>query len=266
MEKKEFLEALKAVKESNKRKFSQTIDLIINLKGIDFKKDENKIDFFMTLPSGRGKKTKVCAFVDKELSKQAKETCDFVVTRDEFPKYSSNKKSVKSLLRECSFFIAQANIMTEVAKNFGKTLGAKGKMPNPKAGCVVPPEFPAMAGLVKRLQSTTRILTKNEPSIKVAVGTETMKEEEIVENILAIQSQLLHLLPQQENNIKDIYIKSTMGVPYKIGTGFVKKEIKVVEKKPQPKPEVKHEHKVEVKKEEHKEKKAEKPKKEVKEK
>ena len=38
MEKNEVIEALKRAKDSQKRNFSQSIDLIINLKGIDLKK------------------------------------------------------------------------------------------------------------------------------------------------------------------------------------------------------------------------------------
>ena len=74
MNKKQIENTLKQVRESSrKKKFDQTIDLIINLKQIDIKKEEQKQDHFITLPFGRGKKIKICALVDQQLFKEAKE-------------------------------------------------------------------------------------------------------------------------------------------------------------------------------------------------
>ena len=53
---KENLASLK--KEAKKRNFSQTVDVIINLKDIDIKKVENQVEFFMSLPHGYGKSIK----------------------------------------------------------------------------------------------------------------------------------------------------------------------------------------------------------------
>ena len=80
MDKNTILEAIKKIREnSKKRKFSQSFDLIINLKNINLKKAGDSVDMFLTLPFGRGKKVKVCALVDAQLAKQAKESCDKII-------------------------------------------------------------------------------------------------------------------------------------------------------------------------------------------
>ena len=56
MNKKEVLQALEqARKTSKKRKFDQTFEFIINFRGVDFKKVENRIDLEVKLPIMRRK-------------------------------------------------------------------------------------------------------------------------------------------------------------------------------------------------------------------
>ncbi|MAF34956.1 50S ribosomal protein L1, partial [Candidatus Woesearchaeota archaeon] len=154
--KEEFLKAWKTAKESSpKRKFTQSGELIIALKDLDIKKQDNQIDVFVQLPHATGKKIKICALVGPELQAQAKECCDTVILTEEFSKYK-DKKVLKKLAEDHHHFIAQANIMADVAKTFGKVFGPKGKMPNPKAGCVVPPNA-NLKQVTDRLRKLTRI-------------------------------------------------------------------------------------------------------------
>ncbi len=217
MEKKEFKEAiLKARKNSAKRKFKQSVDLIINLKSINLKDPTQQLDLFVNLPFSKGKDTKICAIVGSELSTQAKDACNTVITVDDFPKYAKDKKLTKKIATKHQFFIAQANLMAEVAKNFGRVLGPKGKMPNPKAGCVVPLNA-NLKQVCEKLQKTIRVMAKVQPSIKCMVGNEEMKDEEILENIMTVYNQAIQHLPAEKNNIRSVYIKLTMGKIVKVG-------------------------------------------------
>ncbi len=216
MDKKVILNKIKELREkSTKRNFSQAIDLIINVKGINFKKDNQKIDKFFILPYLKGKKIKICAVVDDQLLKAAKEVFDLVIPKDELALYGKDKKKTKKLAKEYSFFVAQANMMGQVAMAFGKVLGPRGKMPNPKAGCVVLPNT-NLKQTYETLQKTIRLITKEEPVIKVKVGEESMKDEEISENILSIYNQILTSVPNGKQNIKSILLKLTMSSPIKI--------------------------------------------------
>ncbi len=208
MDKNTILNAIKKVREiSKKRNFQQTFDLVISLKNFQIKKNESRIDNFITLPHGRGKKLRICALVDQVMAKKATDF-DKVIVKEQFNEYK-NKNEMRKLASEYDFFVAQANLMGPIATTFGRVFGPRGKMPNPKAGCVVPPEI-ELKPVYEKLQRTVRMTTKGEPSIKVPVGTETMKDEAIVENILAIYNNLLSLLPEEKNNINKVIIKLTM--------------------------------------------------------
>lgn len=201
-------------KATKKRNFNQSIDLIINLKDLDLKKPEHKIDIFLTLPAGVGKKIKVAGLVDKELSAESKQVLDKTILREDFQKLT--KQQIKKLAGDHNFFVAQANIMTDIAKYFGKILGPKNRMPNPKAGCVVPPET-QLKLLYDKLQKTRRLQIKNEPIIKCLVGKEDMSDEEIANNILAVYNGIISVLPLERQNIGKVLVKMTMGAPVNIG-------------------------------------------------
>jgi len=224
LEKQDILKALKEVKEkSPSRAFTQTVDLVINLQYINIKKEDEKIDLFISLPVSKNKKPKICAIVDKQLESQAKANFDKVILKDEFQKYSANKKEIRKIAREYDYIVAQANLMVQIATVFGKYLGAKGKMPNPKAGCIIPPEA-NLTPLKTRLQNLIRLVTKGEPIIKAALGDEKMSDEDLAANALAIYNALINQLPQRKNNIKSVFVKLSMGPSYKIGQGLKIKE------------------------------------------
>lgn len=223
MNKEDILKAIKKARESSKkRKFNQTFDLVINLNKLNLKKPEENVNAFIVLPQGRGKKLKICALVDKDLATQSKGVCDKTILKDEFEKYT-DKKTLRKLASEFDYFIAQANLMVDVAKFFGRVFGPKGKMPNPKAGCIVPPSVD-MKMVYNKLQKTVRMQTKNEQAVKCSVGTEDMKDEQIEENALMVYNTVLSGLPKDLENIKSVIIKLTMGSPVEVGEKETKAE------------------------------------------
>lgn len=257
MDKKEFLETLKVVKDvSPKRNFKQTVDLIVNLKGINVKKDEENINHYLVLHTPNKPEVKVCALVGQALSKKA-DVCQRVILESDFS--NLEKKELKKLAREFDFFVAQADIMPKIASTFGRYLGPLKKMPNPKIGCIIPP-----TGDVKqvfdRLQKTTHLLTKNEPSVKVSLGSEEYEEDKLADNAVNVYNTIVHDLPNHKHNIRAVYLKFTMGPCVKIGetkeefmerknqtqeekTEDTKKESKPKEAKKQEKKEAKEEKK-----------------------
>ncbi len=214
MEQQEILKTLKEIR-NKKRKFSQAVDLVVSLKDLDMKKPEHQVDFFVTLPNSTGKKASVCALVAQELASEAKSVCDAVVLQDDFQRYAKDKKAVKKLVREHAFFIGQANIMPQVATAFGRVLGPKGKMPNPKAGCIVPPKA-ALKPLYLKLQNTVRVSAKTAPVVQCRLGNEGMTDEHLEQNFKVVYDQLIHSLPNGEDNVKAAFLKLTMGKPVRV--------------------------------------------------
>jgi len=229
MDKKLFIEAIQALKALPKRKFKQTYDFIMNLKQLDLKKPEEQVELWVKLPFDKGKPTKIGALVGPELQDQAKANCDIVVMHDKFPTYAANKKEIKKIARQYDYFIAQANIMPDVAKTFGRVFGPRGKMPNPKAGCVVAPNA-NLKTLTETLRKTIKVSARLQPSVKVMVGKEDQADEQIAENMLAVYTSVLQKLPQEAFNIKTIMLKLSMSQPVTITEEGVKL--------PQPKAEI----------------------------
>lgn len=225
MDKKAIEKAVEeAKKNSKKREFKQTVDLIINLKDLDLKQTEHQIEFFITLPNPPRKNT-VCAFLGPELADQGKQFADKVITIDRFPTYVQDKKAIKKLAQESDVFMAQANIMTDIAKVFGRVLGPRGKMPNPKSGAVVPANIPNLKPTIEKLKTQIKISAKIQPSIKLAVGKEDTENAKIIDNITAVYSQLVQSLPNEENNVKNMLVKLTMGPTVKVASEVMRMKL-----------------------------------------
>jgi len=116
-------------------------------------------------------------------------------------------------------------------------------MPNPKIGCVLPPNGNVKA-VYERLQKTKRLMSRDNPIVQCSIGKEDATEEELVDNVMTVYNALVHALPNEKHNIKSAYLKLTMGKAFMIGEKQaeekpIKKES--TEKKPEKKKEVKEE-------------------------
>ena len=208
-----FNKAIIELQKEPQRKFTQGYDLIINLKDLDLKKPTDQVDFYVQLPRGSGKIRKICGLVGPELIEDSQANFDRTIVATDFDKLS--KTEVKKLADEYDFFVAQANIMPKVAAAFGRIFGPRNKMPNPKAGCVVPPKA-NLAVLKERLGDTIRLKAKNNLIVQATVGNETMSAEDIYENVHVTYDYLVHHLPKEENNVKDVFMKKTMSKSVKV--------------------------------------------------
>ncbi len=206
MELKEQLKkALTELRKTKERKFDQTVDLIVNLQKFDVKK--NAVNVFTSIPH-KIKDKKICGFLE------AKNKNVETITADEFKKYKG-KTELKKLVKRFDFFIAQGSVMPKVATTFGRVLGPAGKMPSPQLGLLVNVDDKTINELKKKIDNSVKIRAK-EASIKLAIGKQSMKDEDIVENILAVYNALLKNLPREKENIKNVEIKFTMTKPVKI--------------------------------------------------
>lgn len=198
---------LKAIKElretSKKRNFNQTLDLIIGMKELDLKKPENKFSEDVVLPSGRGQEANVVVFSDTIKDLDCK-----ILTGQDIQNLGKNKREVKKLAQS-DFFLADAPLMPLIGKVLGQSLAPKGKMPR-----IISEDVKSS---VKKLKSSIRIRLKDSPVIQCPVGVESMKDEEIAENVEAVLKFLETKLPKGRHNIKEVLIKLTMSKPIKIG-------------------------------------------------
>jgi len=203
-----FLEAVKKARDVAKpRKFKQSFDIQIGLKKIDLTKPENQLKLIIDLPH-KIRDPKICAFVDKELALKAKEVFSKVILPDEMSNY--DKKSMKKLAKTYDFFVAQASLMSKVATTFGKVLGPKGKMPDPKMGAVITPNTD-LQKVKDRLSNIVKVSVKKSPVINCKIGTEDMSDEDVADNAAAVYEAVKKALPLGSDQIKHVYVKLTMG-------------------------------------------------------
>ncbi|MFQ6074362.1 MAG: 50S ribosomal protein L1 [Candidatus Bathyarchaeia archaeon] len=209
---KALLESIKQAKEkSKKRSFSQSIELIINLRDIDMKKPEGKIQERIELPHAVEKQTKVCVFASGELALKAKRAgADLVMERRELEALAGDKKRRKALAQTYDFFIAEAPFMPLVGKILGSALGPKGRMPTP-----VPPTAD-IGEHIKKHRKTVVVRLRGQPVLQCRVGTEEMPDEHVVENVQAVLRRLEGRLKKGFRNVESIYVKTTMGQPVRI--------------------------------------------------
>jgi large subunit ribosomal protein L1 len=206
----DFLEKVKEAKAKSKpRKFKQSWDFSINLRGLDLKKPENRISAELVLPEGRGKDMKVAIIADS-LANEARNIADLVITKEEVADLVRNKKKLKKLANEYDRFLGEVSLMPVIGKSFGVVLGQRGKMPKP-----IPPKI-KIEPLVQAARRTVKIALKDSPVIHVPVGTEDMDDEKIAKNMQAVFNFVKEKLPKGKNNVKSAYIKLSMGTPVKV--------------------------------------------------
>ncbi len=197
--------ALEELRKEKPRKFDQTVELIINLQKFDHRK--TPLNFFIRLPH-KIKEKKIAAFLETKNKKVD------TITPSEFKNYSE-KKEAKKLVKKYDFFISQANLMPKIATVFGRVLGPQGKMPSPQLGILTIVNDKEIEELKEKINHTLRIKVK-EASIKMGVGKQSMKDSELIENIITAYNEVLKNLPRGKENVKNLKIKFTMTKPQKI--------------------------------------------------
>ena len=199
-----------ALANSKDRKFTETVEIAVNLKDVDLSIPKNRINEEIILPHGRGTDIKIAVIGTHEMAGKAKEVADLFILSDELEEYADDKRKGRHLANGYEFFIAEAPLMPLIGKRLGIFLGPRGKMPIP-----VPPAAD-ITSLIAKHRKTISLRMRNQPILQSRVGMENMKDEEIAENIQAVLSVLEGKLKRGLKNIKFAYIKTAMGTPTKI--------------------------------------------------
>lgn len=210
MNKKNLTEALtKALESKGKRKFTQSVELIINMRGINFSKSENRLNLDITLPKGKGgKEDKVAVIAEGAVADEAKKAgADLIISPNDIASYAEKTK-INDLATNYTL-LAQPNLMGQVAKSLGQYLGKRGKLPRPIIGKVT--------SLLTKSKSSIRIVSKGKylPVAQTFIGTEDMSVDELLENAEAVYESVKNKV--SEGNIKSVYVKLTMGAPARVG-------------------------------------------------
>jgi large subunit ribosomal protein L1 len=205
-------EAVKqAIAEAPARKFSESVDLAINLHNLDLSIPGNRVDAEVILPHGLGKPTKIAVFAAGETALRAKSAgADRVISGDEIKELGGDKRAARKLAEEYKFFIAETQFMPVIGKSLGSILGKRGKMPIPL------PPTQDVTPQINRLKNMVRIRSRDRPTFHLTVGNRNMDSKEISENVEAVITKIDQTLKDGRQNLKSVYVKTTMGPAIKV--------------------------------------------------
>ena len=208
------------------RKFDESIDLIMNLKDINLKDPKQRIDKEIILPNNIITKSRpnICVIASDEILLEAKNLGLETMDKDGLIKLNNEeKKYKKKFVKKYNFFIVEDKMMPNVARYLARFLGPLGKMPKPFPsgyGIISNPDDLSVA--IDRYLKVIRIQLKKQPLIQVKVGKKSMDKDKIFENMKAIVEYIADQMPHKYNNIKSMFLKTTMGLPIKIDERFLK--------------------------------------------
>src|SRR6266567_3500037 len=100
---------------TEKRKFTQAIELSVKLRELDLKKPEARINENLELPTAADKDSKVAVIAGGDLAVRAKNAgADIIIGREDLDKLGRAKKEARKIAQNYDFFVAEAPLMPQV--------------------------------------------------------------------------------------------------------------------------------------------------------
>lgn len=195
-------EAVELLKSLPGAKFSESLDVAVNL-GIDARKSDQNVRGSTVLPHGTGKSVRVAVFAQGENAEKAKAAGADIVGFDDLA------EQVQAGQMDFDLVIATPDAMPVVGR-LGQVLGPRGLMPNPKVGTVTADVETAVKN-AKAGQVQYR--TDKGGIIHCTIGKLDFDPTALTENL---GSLLVDLQKAKPANAKGVYLKrltlsSTMG-------------------------------------------------------
>ncbi|QHN88151.1 60S ribosomal protein [Arachis hypogaea] len=179
-------------KEKN-RKFMETIELQIGLKKYDPQKDK-RFSGSVKLPHIPRPKMKIYMLGDAQHAEEL----------------NKNKKLVKKLAKKYHAFLASEAVIKQIPRLLGPGLNKAGKFPT----LVTHQE--SLESKVNETKAMVKFQLKKVLCMGVAVGNVSMEEKQIFQNVQLSVNFLVSLLKKNWQNVRCLYLKSTMGKSYRV--------------------------------------------------
>ena len=195
-------DALALLKELSTVKFSESIDVAVNL-GVDARKSDQVVRGATTLPHGTGSVVRVAVFTQGANVEKAKAAGADLVGMDDLA------EQIKAGNMPFDVVIASPDAMRVVGQ-LGQILGPRGLMPNPKTGTVTADVETAVRNAKA---GQVRFRADKNGIVHGAIGKVTFDLPAIKENLEALLSDLKRAKPATSKGVylKKITLSSTMG-------------------------------------------------------
>ncbi|HFD87624.1 MAG TPA: 50S ribosomal protein L1 [Gammaproteobacteria bacterium] len=195
-------EALGLLKELSTVKFTESVDVAVNL-GVDPRKSDQAVRGSTVLPNGTGKTVRVAVFAQGANADAAKEAGADIVGFDDLA------AEVKKGVMDFDVVIATPDAMRVVGQ-LGQILGPRGLMPNPKVGTVTPD----VATAVKNAKGgQVRYRTDKSGIIHCAIGNASFDVPALRGNLDVLLADLIKAKPSSAKGVyvKKVTVSTTMG-------------------------------------------------------
>jgi len=195
-------EAFDLIKKLARAKFSESVDVAVNL-GVDPKKSDQVVRGSTVLPNGTGKTVRVAVFAQGANADAAKEAGADIVGMDDLA------EQIQAGNLNFDVVIASPDAMRVVGK-LGQILGPRGLMPNPKVGTV----SPDVAGAVRNAKAgQVRYRTDKAGTVHCQIGNVSFEPAALRENLAALLADLDKAKPASAKGVymQKVCVSSTMG-------------------------------------------------------
>ena len=178
------LAAIKIAKGGSKKKFDETLDVVMRL-GVDPRKADQMVRGTVNLPHGTGKTARVLVFATGARAEAAEAAGADVVGGDELI------ERVAAGFLDFDAAVATPDLMGKVGR-LGRVLGPRGLMPNPKTGTVTMDVAKAVSD-IKGGKIEFRV--DKHSNLHFIVGKTSFSDIQLVENYAAALDEVLRLKP-----------------------------------------------------------------------
>jgi len=197
-----------AIQSAEDRNFTESVDLVVNFTGLDLSDPENRLNDDLRLPYRPDEEVKIAVIGDTLVN--ATDSADKEITEEELEGIFDEPNQAKDLADEFSFIIAEAPLMPKIGQQLGQVLGPRDMMPDP----MQPGEDPTEE--IESLRNTVSVRIREDPLLQVKVGEESFDLENVADNAEAVYEFVSGEMPNGDNNIKSVLLKTTMGSPVEV--------------------------------------------------
>ncbi|KAG0624213.1 hypothetical protein M758_3G231800 [Ceratodon purpureus] len=197
-----------AAKEKN-RKFTETVELQIGLKNYDPQKDK-RFSGSVKLPHIPRPKMKVCMLGDAQHVEEANKIGMECMDVESLKKMNKNKKLVKKMAKKYHAFLASESVIKQIPRLLGPGLNKAGKFP------ALVSHQESLEAKMMETKAMVKFQLKKVLCMGVAIGNCEMEEKQIFQNTQMSVNFLVSLLKKNWQNVRVLYLKTTMGAPVRI--------------------------------------------------
>ena len=153
---------------------------------------------------------KLCILADAAHIDQAKAISLDYMSVDDLKKLNKDKKLIKKLAKKYDGFLASEALIKQIPRLLGPGLNKAGKFPTPVT------HLDNLSDKVNEIKATIKFQLKKVLCLAVSIGNVKMTEDELVGNTMLGINFLVSLLKKNWQNIKSLFVKSSMGKPIRL--------------------------------------------------